>query len=62
MLTIQQTTSGGVVCRPVGELDAYSVSQFRLALAETTPSPNLVIAPGAGHAPPSRSAPAVQVG
>jgi anti-sigma B factor antagonist len=44
MLTIQQqTTSGAVVCRPVGELDASSVSQFRQALAETAVSPNLVI-------------------
>jgi anti-sigma B factor antagonist len=44
MLTIQQqTTSGGVVCRPVGELDAFSVSQFRQALAKTASSPNLVI-------------------
>jgi anti-sigma B factor antagonist len=44
MLTIQQqATKDGVVCRPVGELDAFSVSQFRQALAETASSPNLVI-------------------
>jgi anti-sigma B factor antagonist len=44
MLTIQQeTTSSGIVCRPVGEVDAFSVSQLRQALAEIASSPNLVI-------------------
>ena len=44
MLTIQQqTTSGAVVCRPVGELDSFSVAQFRQALAETASSWRLVI-------------------
>jgi anti-sigma B factor antagonist len=44
MLTIQQqTTSGVFVCRPVGELDAYSVGQLRQTLAEATSSRKLVI-------------------
>ena len=35
MLTIHQdeTPDGLVICRPVGELDAFTVSQFRQALA-----------------------------
>jgi anti-sigma B factor antagonist len=32
-----------VVCRPVGELDAYTVSQFRESLAELAASPRLLI-------------------
>jgi anti-sigma B factor antagonist len=31
------------LCRPVGELDAYTVSQFREALAELASSPRLLI-------------------
>jgi anti-sigma B factor antagonist len=44
MLTIQQQTiNGEVVCRPVGEVDSFSVSQFRQALAEMALSRKLVI-------------------
>lgn len=32
-----------VICRPVGELDAFTVSQFRDALATLTTHPRLVI-------------------
>jgi anti-sigma B factor antagonist len=31
------------LCRPVGELDAYTVSQFREALAELAATPRLLI-------------------
>jgi anti-sigma B factor antagonist len=31
------------VCRPVGELDAYTVGQFREALAELASTPRLLI-------------------
>lgn len=34
---------GYTICRPVGELDAYTVSQFREALAELASSPRLLI-------------------
>jgi anti-sigma B factor antagonist len=34
---------GCTVCRPVGELDAFTVSQFRQALAELASSPRLLI-------------------
>ena len=45
MLTIHQdeTPDGIVICRPVGELDAFTVSQFRQALAELASSRRLVI-------------------
>ena len=45
MLDIQQdqTPGGHTICRPVGELDAFTVSQFRQALAELASSPRLVI-------------------
>ena len=44
MLTIQQeTTRDAIVCRPVGELDSFSVSQLRQALAEAASSRKLVI-------------------
>ena len=45
MLTIHQdqTPEGYTICRPVGELDAFTVSQFRQALAELAESKNLVI-------------------
>jgi anti-sigma B factor antagonist len=32
-----------VVCRPIGELDAYTVSQFRESLAELAATPRLLI-------------------
>jgi anti-sigma B factor antagonist len=34
---------GFVICRPVGELDAFTVSQFRQALADLAASKRLVI-------------------
>lgn len=45
MLTIEQeqTGDGFTICRPVGELDAFTVSQFRQALAELASMPRLVI-------------------
>ncbi|HWG74107.1 MAG TPA: STAS domain-containing protein [Acidimicrobiales bacterium] len=46
MLDIQrdQTPEGNAtICRPVGELDAFTVSQFRQALAEMASSPRLII-------------------
>ena len=45
MLNIEreQTAAGFTICRPVGELDAFTVSQFRQALAELTSSAQLVI-------------------
>jgi anti-sigma B factor antagonist len=39
----EQTEDGYTVLHPVGELDAFTVSQFRQALAELTSSPRLVI-------------------
>jgi anti-sigma B factor antagonist len=35
--------NGCTVCRPVGELDAFTVSQFRQALAELASAPKLLI-------------------
>jgi len=45
VLTIhqEQTPEGYTICRPVGELDAFTVSQFRQALAEMAGSHRLVI-------------------
>ena len=45
MLTIHedQTPEGYTVCRPVGELDAFTVSQFRQALSEMASSRRLLI-------------------
>lgn len=45
MLKIEQehTDDGYTICRPVGELDAFTVSQFRQALAELASGPRLVI-------------------
>jgi anti-sigma B factor antagonist len=34
---------GYVLCRPVGELDAFTVSQFRQSLAELATNPRLLI-------------------
>ena len=39
----EQTGDGYSICRPVGELDAFTVSQFRQALAELANGPRLVI-------------------
>jgi anti-sigma B factor antagonist len=35
--------AGCTVCRPVGELDAFTVSQFRQSLGELASSPRLLI-------------------
>lgn len=45
MLTIHQdeTPEGFTVCRPVGELDAFTVSQFRQALADMANGRRLLI-------------------
>lgn len=44
MLEIKvEPREGYMVCKPQGELDAFTVSQFRQALAELASSPRLVI-------------------
>jgi anti-sigma B factor antagonist len=44
VLDIQVEAAEAVtVCRPVGELDAYTVGQFREALAELATTPRLLI-------------------
>lgn len=44
MLDIQlEDGDGYVICRPVGELDAFTVSQFRQALAELASNPRILI-------------------
>ena len=45
MLSIYRDTypDNIVVCRPTGELEAFTVTQFRQALAELAPSRRLVI-------------------
>jgi anti-sigma B factor antagonist len=39
----EQTDDGFTVCRPIGELDAFTVSQFRQALAELASQSRLII-------------------
>jgi len=45
VLNIEQehTDDGYTICRPIGELDAFTVSQFRQSLAELASGPRLVI-------------------
>ena len=45
MLTIEfdETEYGYAICRPIGELDAFTVSQFRQTLAELASTPRLLI-------------------
>ncbi|MDQ4134115.1 MAG: STAS domain-containing protein [Actinomycetota bacterium] len=44
MLQIQVDEGDGyTICRPVGELDAYTVGQFREALGELASKPKLLI-------------------
>ncbi len=38
-----EDTGSYTLCRPVGELDAYTVSQFREVLAELATTPRLLI-------------------
>jgi anti-sigma B factor antagonist len=42
-IELDHTDSGLTICRPVGELDAFTVSQFRQALAELASSSRLLI-------------------
>jgi anti-sigma B factor antagonist len=42
-IELDHTDSGLTICRPVGELDAFTVSQFRQALAELASSSKLLI-------------------
>jgi anti-sigma B factor antagonist len=39
----EESNDGFVICRPVGELDAFTVSQFRQALADLAASRRLII-------------------
>lgn len=39
----EQTSEGCTICRPVGELDAFTVGHFRQALAELASKPRLII-------------------
>jgi anti-sigma B factor antagonist len=39
----EEFADGCTICRPIGELDAFTVSQFRQALAELASKPRLVI-------------------
>ena len=39
----RRASSGFTICRPVGELDAYTVGQFREALGELATRPKLLI-------------------
>jgi anti-sigma B factor antagonist len=39
----EETPDGFLICRPVGELDAFTVSQFRQTLAELASSERLII-------------------
>ncbi len=44
LLDIQiEEAEGYILCRPVGELDAFTVSQFRQALADLASTPRLLI-------------------
>jgi len=38
-----EQADGYTICRPVGELDAFTVSQFRQSLAELANNPRLLI-------------------
>jgi anti-sigma B factor antagonist len=38
-----EQADGYVICRPIGELDAFTVSQFREALATLASQPRLII-------------------
>lgn len=42
-IEVDQGDDGLTICRPMGELDAFTVSQFRQALAELASSPRLLI-------------------
>ena len=44
MLDIQvDSAEGYTICRPIGELDAFTVSQFRNSLAQLASNPRLLI-------------------
>lgn len=42
-IDLEQMEDGFAVCRPLGEIDAFTVSQFRQALADLAAEPRLVI-------------------
>jgi anti-sigma B factor antagonist len=42
-IEVEHTDGGITICRPVGELDAFTVSQFRQTLAELASSHRLLI-------------------
>jgi anti-sigma B factor antagonist len=42
-IQVDRADGGYIVCRPVGELDAFTVSQFRQALADLVSKKRLVI-------------------
>ena len=42
-IELDHTEDGLTICRPVGELDAFTVSQFRQSLAELASSPRLLL-------------------
>lgn len=42
-IQIDKADGGSTICRPVGELDAFTVSQFRQALADLVGRKRLVI-------------------
>jgi anti-sigma B factor antagonist len=42
-IELDQSDNGYTICRPLGELDAFTVSQFRQTLAELASSPRLLI-------------------
>lgn len=42
-IQIDRADGGHTICRPVGELDAFTVSQFRQALADLVVNKRLVI-------------------
>jgi anti-sigma B factor antagonist len=42
-IEFDEDVAGNTICRPVGDIDSYSVSQFRQVLAELADCPNVVI-------------------
>ncbi|MGH9122138.1 MAG: STAS domain-containing protein [Acidimicrobiales bacterium] len=42
-IEVDETPGGTTICRPVGELDAFTVSQFRQSLAELANNRRLLI-------------------
>ena len=44
-IEVVEEAAGHTLCRPVGELDAYTVGQFREALSSVSTAPRLLIDP-----------------